>query len=358
MLLDFEYIEFYVGNAKQSAHFYKSIFGFVSYAYSGPETGNRDFVSYVLKNNKIYFVITSPLNKDDYISKWLNIHGDGVADVACSSDNITSDYDFALENGATSYSDIEELIDDMGTYKQASLMTYGDTRHTLVDRSDYKGVWKPGFISILEDETETDLNLLCIDHVVGNVENNKMNHWVDYYKKSFNFDVFAEFTENDIATKYSSLRSKVVKSINSKIKLPINEPADGLKKSQIQEYIDSNNGAGVQHIAILTDDIISSVSILKSNGIEFLDVPDSYYDYLFERVGSVDEDVENLKKLRILIDRDSDGYLLQLFTKPLQDRPTLFIEIIQRKGCQGFGKGNFKALFESIEREQEKRGNL
>ncbi len=356
MLLDFKYLEFYVGNAKQAAHFYKSIFGFNIYAYSGPETGNRDSVSYVLKNNKIFFVITSSLNNNNSISRWVDVHGDGVVDIAFSSDNVAKDYIYAIKNGALSHFDVQELKDEMGIYRQASLKTYGDTIHTIVDSSDYNGPWKPGFISVSNQDRNS--NLICIDHVVANVEDNKMNDWVDYYEKSFSFNVFAEFTENDIATKYSSLRSKVVKSKNSTIKLPINEPAIGLKKSQIQEYIDVNNGPGVQHIAILTDDIISSITQLKLSGIEFLDVPDSYYDNLVDRVNHIDEDIEKLKKLKILVDKDEDGYLLQLFTKPLQDIPTLFIEIIQRKGCQGFGKGNFKALFESIEREQEKRGNL
>ena len=310
-----------------------------------------------MKNNKIFFVLTSPLKKDNYISRWLNLHGDGVSDIAFSSDDVERDYMYALKNGATPYSQIEQVNTDEGTYKEATLHTYGDTLHTIVDKTEYNGVWKPGFVSI-DDNTSNKSNLICIDHVVGNVEDNKMNHWVEFYEKSFNFNIFAEFTEKDIATKYSSLRSKVVKSDNSKIKLPINEPADGLKKSQIQEYVDSNNGAGVQHIALLTDDIISSISFIKSQGIKFLDVPDTYYDNLSDRVGILDEDIHKLKKLKILVDRDSEGYLLQLFTKPLQDRPTLFIEIIQRKGCQGFGKGNFKALFESIEREQSKRGNL
>ena len=359
MLLDFKYVEFFVANAKQASHFYRSIFGFTGHAYSGPETGNEEFVSYVLKQNKIFFVLTTALSNNHEISKWVNKHGDGVSEIAFLSDSVMDDYNYAVDHGAPSYNKYKELSDSDGAYRIASVKTYGEVVHSFVDSSEYNGIWKPGYLSYSLDDIPTNkTDLLLVDHIVGNVEDNNMNNWIDYYERSFNFKSFIEFTEDDIATEYSSLRSKVVKSNNNKIKLPINEPAEGLKKSQIQEYIDFNNGAGVQHIALLTSDIVSTISALRENGADFLDVPDNYYDELKSRVGDLDEDINKLKELKILVDRDSDGYLLQLFTKPVQDRPTLFIEIIQRKGCQGFGKGNFMALFESIEKEQQKRGNL
>ena len=359
MISDFKYVEFFVSNAKQAVHFYRSVFGFQGHAYSGPETGNLEFVSYVLKQNKIFFVINSALSKDHDIAKWVNKHGDGVSKVAFASDSVENDCNYAVNNGAILDKKYEKLFDSFGVYKIASIKTYGDVIHDIIDDSEYNGIWKPGYVEYSRDDIPAHAtNFLLIDHIVGNVEDDKMNVWARYYERSFDFKTFIEFTENDIATKYSSLRSKVMKSSNNKIKLPINEPAEGLKKSQIQEFIESNNGAGVQHIALLTDNIIDTIFSLKKNGIDCLDVPDTYYDELSNRVGLIDEDIEKLKELKILVDKDSDGYLLQLFTKPLQDRPTLFIEIIQRKGCQGFGKGNFMALFESIEREQEKRGNL
>ena len=359
MILDFKYIEFYVGNAKQAAYFYRSVLGFDGYAYSGPETGNKEFVSYVLKQNKIYFVFTTALSPEHYISKWVDKHGDGVADIAFKCDSVEDDISIALNSGAKLYNEYVESSDNFGVYKSASICTYGDVIHTLIDSEDYKGIWKPGFKPYNPDNIcFNSPNLILTDHIVGNVEDLKMNVWANYYEKAFNFKTFIEFTEDDIATQYSALRSKVMKSNNNKIKLPINEPAKGLKKSQIQEYIDFNNGPGVQHIALLTSDIISTISALRKNGLEFLDIPDTYYEDLRDRVGMIDEDIKQLKEFNILVDRDSDGYLLQLFTKPIQDRPTLFIEIIQRKGCQGFGKGNFMALFKSIERDQRKRGNL
>ena len=359
MIQGFKYVEFFVGNAKQASHYYRSIFGFEGYAYSGPETGNSESVSYVLKQNKIFFVFTTPLNTKKKISKIIEKHGDTVYDVAFNSNDLNGDLENALKNGALLNRDIQELTDKGGCLRYASIKTYGDTIHTLVDDSNYKGLWKPGYEGYNPSPLNIqDPNLIKIDHIVGNVEDNKMDKWIKYYENIFDFQTFIEFTEDDIATKYSALRSKVVKSQNSNIKLPINEPAEGLKKSQIQEYLDSNDGPGVQHIALLTTDIIKAIHSLRKNGMEFLDVPDSYYDELKNRVGNIDEDVERLKKLKILVDRDSDGYLLQLFTKPLEDRPTLFIEIIQRKGSNGFGKGNFMALFKSIEAEQAKRGNL
>ena len=359
MLKNFKYVEFFVSNAKQASHFYRSVFGFSGHAYSGPETGNDQFVSYVLKQNKIFFVFTTALFEKHKITNWVKTHGDGVSEIAFGSDSVLDDYNYAISNGATSSHEYTELLDSDGVYEVAAVKTYGDVIHTIINDSKYNGIWKPGFVSYNpKDISSNKTDLLLIDHIVGNVEDKKMNVWADYYEKSFNFKSFIEFTEDDIATKYSALRSKVMKSSNNKIKLPINEPAEGLKKSQIQEYIDYNNGAGVQHIALLTSDIISTISALRKNGIDFLDVPDSYYDELKNRVGVIDEDIKKLKELKILVDRDSEGYLLQLFTRPVQDRPTLFIEIIQRKGCQGFGKGNFMALFKSIEKEQQKRGNL
>ena len=359
MIRNFKYVEFYVSNAKQAAYFYRSAFGFSGYAYSGPETGNNEFVSYVLKQNKIFFVLTTAFSENHKVSKWVRKHGDGVSDIAFSSDSVNEDYNYCINKGALSSSDFKCSDSVDGLYESASVKTYGDVVHSLIDDSKFNGVWKPGFVSYTpKDITSNKTDLLLLDHVVGNVEDNKMNVWASYYEDNFNFKSFIEFTEDDIATQYSALRSKVMKSDNNKIKLPINEPAEGLKKSQIQEYIDFNNGAGVQHIALLTTDILSSISALRKNGIDFLDVPDNYYDELQNRVGIIDEDIAKLKELKILVDRDSEGYLLQLFTKPIQDRPTLFIEIIQRKGCQGFGKGNFMALFQSIEKEQMKRGNL
>ncbi len=359
MLSNFKYVEFFVANAKQASYYYRSLFGFEGYAYSGPETGDNALVSYVLKQNKIYFVFTSALSNKHRISKWVRLHGDGVSEIAFNSNSVKSDYDYAIENGAVSANEYHELKSSEGLYKRAAVKAYGEVRHSLIDDSEYNGVWKPGFVPYSPPPVALNrVDLLLVDHIVANVEDKQMNHWVDYYKSCFGFDAFIEFTEDDIATQYSALRSKVMKNQNGKIKLPINEPAKGLKKSQIQEYIDYNNAAGVQHIAILTSNIINTIEALRQNGVEFLDVPDNYYDELSNRIGIIDEDLSKLRELKILVDKDSDGYLLQLFTKPLQDRPTLFIEIIQRKGCQGFGKGNFMALFESIEREQELRGNL
>tara|TARA_B100000941_G_C28504040_1_gene556101 strand:+ start:1165 stop:2241 length:1077 start_codon:yes stop_codon:yes gene_type:complete len=356
---NFKYLEFYVGNAKQAAHFYCSAFGFSGYAYSGPETGDKECVSYVLKQNNIFFVFTTALSSNNRISKWVEKHGDGVSDIAFTTDSVDQDFKFCVDNGAEPLLSPQQISDEYGVYKIASLKTYGDVKHSIVDTSNYKGLWKPGFIPYNTNNLYiASPNLLLVDHVVANVEDNKMNDWVSFYKKSFKFNSFIEFTEDDIATQYSALRSKVMKSDNNKIKLPINEPAEGLKKSQIQEYIDFNNGPGVQHIALLTTDIISTISALRNNGVDFLDVPDNYYDDLQNRIGVIDEDIKKLKELKILVDKDEQGYLLQLFTKPVQDRPTLFIEIIQRKGCQGFGKGNFMALFKSIEKEQQRRGNL
>ena len=356
---DFHHVEYLVGNAKQAVHYYRSAFGFEPHAYCGPETGVRDKVSYVLKKNRQFFVFTTPLNSDHPGSDWLKKHGDGIYDIAFSVDCDQTAYESCLSRGAEGVDEPTITKDDNGEYGQSSIKTYGDTIHSFIYDSNYSGLWAPGFAALnLPDITCPDTALITIDHVVGNVETGKMDEWQEFYERIFGFTTFVRFDETDISTQYSSLKSIVVRSKNWRVKLPINEPASGIKKSQIEEYLDFNEGAGVQHLAILTDDIIKSITALRANGVDFLDVPDTYYDKLEDRVGPIDEDMAVLKKLKILVDRDEEGYLLQLFTKPLEDRPTLFIEIIQRKGSRGFGQGNFQALFESIEREQELRGNL
>lgn len=354
----FKYLEFYVGNAKQIVHFYRSTFGFTPYAYCGPETGVYSHVSYVLKCRKIFFVFTTPIKSSHPASDWLKKHGDGVRDIAFDVEDVDFVYESCMKRGAISNSKPNTSKED-GLFSIASIKTYGDTIHSFIDNSKYKGIWAPKFKKlILPEINTTDSKLVLIDHVVGNVEWDKMDYWREYYENVFGFGTFVRFDDGDISTQYSALKSVVLRSKNWKIKLPINEPAKGLKKSQIEEYLDFNEGAGVQHIAILTDDIITSIANLKNNGVDFLDIPDTYYDDLSNRVGGIDEDIKKLKELNILVDRDEYGYLLQIFTKPLQDRPTLFIEIIQRKGSKGFGQGNFQALFESIEKAQGERGNL
>ena len=356
---DFDHVEFYVGNAKQVAHFYKSAFGFQSYAYCGPETGIQDHVSYVLKQNNIFFVFTTPLTSQHPATNWISKHGDGVRDIAIRVECDEKAHDSCVSRGAISIMPPTVTEDENGKFGKSSIEAYGETIHSFICRSDYKGLWGPGFVELKSPDLPSDFpGLIKVDHIVANVEVDKMEYWKEYYENIFGFSAFVKFDETDISTEYSSLKSVVVRSKNWKVKLPINEPAEGLRKSQIEEYLEANEGPGVQHIALLTDDIVSAIEKLRKNGVDFLDVPDSYYDNLRERVGSVDEDINKLKDLRILVDRDEEGYLLQLFTKPLQDRPTLFIEIIQRKGSRGFGQGNFQALFEAIEREQEKRGNL
>ena len=356
--IEFDYVEFYSGNAKQSAYYYKKAFGFKLIAYRGPETGSRESVSYVLKKNKVHFVITSALESNNFINDWVVKHGDGIYNVAFKVDSVKSAYNGCLKRGATP-NDIKIINNkENGIYEAASIKSYGECIHTFVNRKKFKGVWAPKFITVDEPNDNDDSRIILIDHIVANVEVEKMDYWKDYYNNIFGFSAFVRFDETDISTKYSSLKSVVVRSENWKVKLPINEPAEGLKKSQIEEYLDSNNGAGVQHIALLSDDIIETIKVLRSNGIEFLQLPDVYYDLLKKKNISIDENIEKLKQLGILVDNDDEGYLLQLFTKPVQDRPTLFIEIIQRKGSRGFGQGNFQALFESIEIEQGNRGNL
>jgi 4-hydroxyphenylpyruvate dioxygenase len=351
-----DHVELWVGNAKQAAYYYRKAFGFSQVAYAGPETGQRDRASYVLRQNKITMVLTTPLNPEHPINAHLTKHGDGVRDVAFLTDDVDACYKGALERGATSVSEPETIEDENGKVRRAAIETYGDTIHTFLSRADYSGPFLPGFEQ--NEVNEEGVGLLAVDHIVGNVEDGKMNDWIEYYEAVMGFDRYVSFDDKDISTEFTALRSQVMASPNRGIKFPINEPADGRKKSQIQEYIDCYVGPGVQHLALLTDDILSTVAALRKRGVEFLYVPESYYDDVWERVGVIDEDRDKVRDLGILIDRDDKGYLLQLFTKPVEDRPTLFYEIIQRKGCQSFGKGNFKALFESIEREQERRGNL
>ena len=356
---DFHHVELLVGNAKQAVHYYRSAFGFEPYAYCGPETGIRDKVSYVLKKNRQFFVFTTPLNSEHPGSDWLKKHGDGIYDIAFSVDCDQTAYDSCLSRGAVGVNKSTFTSDENGEYGISSIQTYGDTIHSFIEDSNYSGLWAPGFDPLkLPDISNKETSLITIDHIVGNVEEGKMDEWQEFYERVFGFTTFVRFDETDISTQYSALKSVVVRSKNWKIKMPINEPATGIKKSQIEEYLDFNEGPGVQHIAILTDDIIKSITALRENGVDFLDVPGNYYDDLESRIGKIDEDMDKLKELKILVDRDSDGYLLQLFTKPIEDRPTLFIEIIQRKGSKGFGQGNFQALFESIEKEQALRGNL
>lgn len=357
-LLGTDYVEFYVGNAKQAAHFYKTAFGFQSIAYCGLETGVRDRASYVLGQGKIRLVLTTPLNADSEINKHLAAHGDGVKIVALWVDDATKAYEETIKRGAKSYQEPKMEKDADGEVTTSGIYTYGETVHLFVERKNYNGVFLPGYKAWKPEYNPTDVGLQYIDHMVGNVGWGEMNTWVDYYAKVMGFVNLISFDDNDISTEYSALMSKVMSNGNGRVKFPINEPAEGKKKSQIEEYLDFYGGPGVQHIAVATNNIVETVTALKSRGVEFLTVPSSYYDELESRVGKIDEDIEPLRKLGILVDRDDEGYLLQIFTKPIEDRPTLFFEIIQRKGAQSFGKGNFKALFESIEREQELRGTL
>ena len=353
-----DHIEFYVGNAKQSALYYQYAFGFELVAYSGPETGNRDKVSYVLKQDKIRLVLSSGLHPDSPISEHVKKHGDGVKVLALWVDDAEKSYHETMSRGAVSYFEPMKVEDEHGEIVMSAIRTYGETIHTFVERSNYSGQFLPGFVERRSQIKVEPIGLKYVDHCVGNVELGKMNDWVEFYENVMGFSLLLTFDDKDISTEYSALMSKVVSNGNGYIKFPINEPADGKRKSQIEEYLDFYHGAGVQHIAVATDDIIQTVSELRRRGIEFLYVPDNYYDDVLDRVGEIDEQLLELKKQNILIDRDDEGYLLQIFTKPVQDRPTVFYEIIQRKGAKSFGKGNFKALFESIEREQALRGNL
>lgn len=353
-----DYIEMYVGNAKQSSHFYQHAFGFELVAYAGPETGVRDRASYVLQQNKIRLVLTSALQKDSQISEHVKKHGDGVKVLALWVDDAKKSFYETTLRGAEASEEPRTIKDQFGEVVISSIKTYGEIVHTFVERKNYNGCFLPGYQPRKSTLQVAPIGLKYIDHCVGNVELGAMNKWVKFYEDVMGFKLLITFDDKDISTEYSSLMSKVVSNGNGYIKFPINEPASGKKKSQIEEYLDFYNGAGVQHIAIATGDILKTVSELKNRGVEFLRVPDSYYEEVVSRVGKIDEDMKDLKKLNILADRDEEGYLLQIFTKPVQDRPTLFFEIIERNGAKSFGKGNFKALFESIEREQELRGNL
>jgi len=357
-LLGTDYVELYVGNAKQSAHFYQTAYGFQPLAYAGLETGRKDSVSYVLRQDKITLVLTSPLSPGGAINEHINKHGDGVKVVALWVDDATKSYKETTSRGAECWMEPETVKDDHGHVVMSGIHTYGETVHAFVERKDYNGVFLPGFVEWLPEYRPSDCGLKYIDHMVGNVGWNEMNKWCEFYAKVMGFAQLVSFDDKDISTEYTALMSKVMSNGNGRIKFPINEPAKGRKKSQIEEYIDFYNGAGVQHIAMATDNIIDTVQQLTDRGVQFLNVPAIYYDTVLDRVGEIDEDLEPLKKLNILIDRDDEGYLLQIFTKPVLDRPTMFFEIIQRKGAQSFGKGNFKALFEAIEREQDLRGTL
>ena len=357
-LLGTDYVELYVGNAKQSAHFYKTAFGFQSEAYAGLETGVKDRVSYVLKQEKIRLVLTTPLTQGGPINEHINKHGDGVKVVALWVEDATKAWKETTKRGAKSFMKPTSEEDGFGKVVRSGIHTYGETVHIFVERKAYDGVFLPGFKRWESHYNPVPTGLKFIDHMVGNVDWNEMNIWCEFYAKVMGFAQIISFDDKDISTDYTALMSKVMSNGNGRIKFPINEPAKGKKKSQIEEYIDFYNGPGVQHIAVATDDIVATVSAMRDRGVEFLYVPDNYYDDLLDRVGDIDEDVEILKQHGILIDRDDEGYLLQLFTKPVVDRPTMFFEIIQRKGAQSFGKGNFKALFEAIEREQGNRGTL
>jgi 4-hydroxyphenylpyruvate dioxygenase len=355
-----DHIEFYVGNAKQSALYYQHCLGFELIAYAGPETGVRDRASYVLQQNKIRFVLTTALRQDSEIAQHVYHHGDGVKVLALWVDDARKAYEETTLRGADTPKGGEPKVikDEHGEVVVASIKTYGETVHTFVERKNYKGVFLPGYQPRKSNVQVKPIGLMYVDHCVGNVELGRMNHWVDFYEKVMGFNLLITFDDKDISTEYSALMSKVVSNGNGYIKFPINEPAQGKKKSQIEEYLEFYNGPGVQHIAIATDDIIETVTELRRRGVEFLYVPENYYEDALQRVGSINEDFEALKKQNILMDRDEEGYLLQIFTKPIQDRPTVFFEIIERNGAKSFGKGNFKALFESIEREQALRGNL
>jgi 4-hydroxyphenylpyruvate dioxygenase len=353
-----DHVEFYVGNAKQSAYYYQSAWGYELIAYAGPETGVRDRASYVLRQGKITFVLTSSILPDSEISKHQQYHGDGVKVLALWVDDARKSYEETTKRGAKGVMEPTVLKDADGEVVVSAIQTYGETIHKFVERKNYKGVFLPGFVAKKSNVAIESVGLKHVDHCVGNVELGKMDEWVKFYEDVMGFKLIITFDDKDISTEYSALMSKVVSNGNGYVKFPINEPADGKRKSQIEEYIEFYKGAGVQHIAIATDDIISTVTELRKRGVEFLYVPEVYYDEVWQRVGKINEDVETIKKLNILVDRDDEGYLLQLFTKPVQDRPTVFFEIIQRCGAKSFGKGNFKALFEAIEREQELRGNL
>jgi len=353
-----DYVELYVGNAKQSAHYYKTAFGFQSLAYAGPETGVKDRVSYVLVQNKMRLMLTTPLRSDSPIAEHHKKHGDGVKVLALMVDDAYDAYEQTTKRGGVSCLDPKTLSDENGEVRMSGIKTYGEVEHLFIERKNYTGVFMPGFVAWKSVYNPEPTGLLYVDHCVGNVDWNQMNPWVSFYENVMGFKNILSFDDNDISTEYSALMSKVMSNGNGYVKFPINEPAEGKRKSQVEEYLEFYEGEGVQHVAIATLDIVSTVKQLMARGVEFLKVPNSYYDDLLDRVGPIEEDIKPLKELGILVDRDDEGYLLQLFTKPVEDRPTMFYEIIQRKGAKSFGKGNFKALFEAIEREQANRGNL
>jgi 4-hydroxyphenylpyruvate dioxygenase len=353
-----DHVEFYVGNARQAAYFYRLAFGMSLVAYAGPETGQRDRSSYVLQQGKVRFVLTTPLRSNDPIAEHIQRHGDGVKVIGLWVDNARRAWQETTRRGAISAAEPYVKSDEDGQVVLASIRTYGDTIHTFVDRGDYHGAFMPGFIAVDHDPIARPVGLLHIDHMVGNVGWNEMDKWVEFYARVMGFSLYQHFDDNDISTEYSALMSKVMANGNGYVKFPINEPAEGKKKSQVEEYLDFYPGPGVQHIALATNEILHTVTRLSEQGVEFLRVPHTYYTELQNRVGKIDEPIEELERLGILVDRDDEGYMLQIFTKPVEDRPTLFFEIIQRKGSRSFGKGNFKALFEAIEREQQIRGNL
>ena len=357
-LLGTDYVELYVGNAKQAAHYYKTAFGFQTLAYAGPETGVRDRVSYVLVQDKIRLVLTCALSSSHTIAEHHRKHGDGVKVLALWVEDAYSAYEETMKRGGKSYMEPITLTDDNGEVRMSGIHTYGEVVHVFVERKNYKGVFMPGFIPATSKYNPESLGLKYVDHCVGNVGWNQMNPWVKFYEDVLGFKNILSFDDNDISTEYSALMSKVMSNGNGYVKFPINEPAEGKKKSQVEEYLDFYEGEGVQHIAVATDNIVDTVTKLQNRGVEFLTIPNNYYDDLLSRVGPIEEDLAPLKELGILVDRDDEGYLLQIFTKPVEDRPTLFFEIIQRKGAKSFGKGNFKALFEALELEQDARGNL
>jgi 4-hydroxyphenylpyruvate dioxygenase len=354
-----DYVEFYVGNAKQAAHYYMTAFGFQALAYAGPETGCKDFASYAIRQHKLTFVLTTPLRPDNPMADHIYRHGDGVKALALRVPDARAAWQETTARGAKSYLEPVVKQDAHGEAVISGIHTYGDTVHLFIERKNYTGAFLPGYRAWSNPYyVPASTGLLYVDHCVGNVGWNQMNTWVKFYEEVMGFKNILSFDDEDISTEYSALMSKVMSSGNGFVKFPINEPAEGKKKSQVEEYLDFYRGEGVQHVALATSDIVESVRALQSRGVEFLKVPTTYYDDLLDRVGPIDEDLEPLKELGILVDRDNEGYLLQLFSKPVEDRPTLFFEIIQRKGAKSFGKGNFKALFEAIEREQALRGNL
>ncbi len=353
-----DHVEFYVGNARQAAHFYRTALGFKPVAYAGLETGVRDRTSYVLEQRSIRLVLTGALDPQGDVAEHVRLHGDGVKDIAFLVDDAAQAFEETVRRGAQPILEPTVIEGQKGHVIKATIAAYGDTAHSFIQRDAYHGTFFPKFHAIKKPAPSTPIGLAAIDHIVGNVELGRMDEWVDFYNQVLGFRQLQHFSDEDISTEYSALMSKVVQNGTGRIKFPINEPAEGKRKSQIDEYLQFYRGPGVQHLALLTDDIIATVRALRANGVDFLRTPDTYYEVLSERVGKIDEDMGALRELGILVDRDDEGYLLQIFTKPLQDRPTVFFEIIQRKGARGFGAGNFKALFEAIEREQALRGNL